>query len=174
MFEIFVPDMYQKSIYTIDYNKLKTSGIKCIIFDLDNTISPTTLSKPTKKLKVFFTKLKHMGFKCIILSNSGKKRVEPFKNELAVDAGASSKKPRKDKYLKIMENYKFSPSEIAAVGDQLLTDIYGANKLGLTSVLVNQMGAKDFFNSTFNRMMEKIIFRFLKSKDLFCRGRYYD
>ena len=46
-----------------------------------------------------------------------------------------------------MENYKFVPDEIAAVGDQLLTDVYGANRLGITSILVNQMGAKDFFNS---------------------------
>ena len=174
MFDKFVPDIYQKSIYTIDYNKLKCAGIKCIIFDLDNTLSPTTLSKPTKRLKAFITKLKQMGFKCIILSNSGKRRVEPFKNELAIDAAPSAKKPSKKKYMKIMGNYKFVPDEIAAVGDQLLTDIYGANRLGFTSILVNQMGAKDFFNSTFNRMMEKIIFRFLKSKDLFCRGRYYD
>lgn len=174
MFDKFVPDIYQKSIYTIDYNKLKTSGIRCLIFDLDNTISPTTLSKPTIRLKNHFTKLKQMGFKCIILSNSGKKRVEPFKNELAVDAGAYSKKPKDRKYLKIMDNYKFIPNEIAMIGDQLLTDVYAANKLGLTSVLVNQMGAKDFFNSIFNRTMEKIIFKFLKAKDLFCKGRYYD
>ncbi len=174
MFDKFVPDIYQKSIYKIDYEKLKTSGIKCIIFDLDNTISPTTLDKPTKMLKNHFVKIKQMGFKCIILSNSGKKRVEPFKNGLAVDAGAGAKKPKDKKYLKIMDNYKFNQNEIAAVGDQLLTDIYAANKLGLTSILVNQMGAKDFFNSFFNRMVERIIFKFLSKKDLFCKGRYYD
>lgn len=174
MFHIYIPDIYQKSIYTINYNKLKSSGIKCLIFDLDNTISPITLNKPTKRLKDLFTKLKNMGFKCIILSNSGKKRVEPFKNELAIDAGASSKKPNNKKYIKIMNSYNFTPNEIACIGDQLLTDIYAANKMGFTSILVNQMGAKDLAVSILNRTMEKIIFKTFSRKDLFIRGRYYD
>lgn len=174
MFHKYIPDIYQKSVYTINYSKLKSSGIKCLVFDLDNTISPITLSKPTKRLKDLFTKLKSMGFKCIILSNSGKKRVEPFKNELSVDAGASAKKPNNKKFIKIMNSYNFIPNEIACIGDQLLTDIYGANKMGFTSILVNQMGKKDFVVSIFNRTIEKIIFnRFLK-KDLFVRGSYYD
>ena len=174
MFDKFVPDIYQKSIYTINYNKLKTSGIKCIIFDLDNTISPVTMSNSTKRLKNLFFKLKTMGFKCIILSNSGKKRVEPFKNELALDSGYSSRKPNNKKYIKIMNSYNFVPNEIAAVGDQLLTDVYGANKMGFTSILVNPLGAKDFIVSIFNRAIEKIIFTIFTRKDVFVRGRYYE
>ncbi len=174
MFNKYIPDIYQKSIYTINYNKLKTSGIKCLIFDLDNTISPISLCKPTKRLKDLFIKLKSMGFKCIILSNSGKKRVEPFKDELAVDTGINARKPSNKKYIKIMNSYNFVPNQIACIGDQLLTDVYGANKMGFTSILVNQMGAKDFFVSIINRIIEKIIFNTFSKKDLFLRGRYYD
>ena len=150
MFNKFLPDIYQKSVYKINYNKLRTLGIKCIIFDLDNTLSPISLDKPTKRLKDLFSQLKSMGFKCIILSNSGKKRVEAFKNSLAVDSGFSSRKPTNRKYIKVMNSYAYVPDEIAAVGDQLLTDIYGANRMGFTSILVNQMGQKDFFLSLFN------------------------
>ena len=69
MFDKFVPDIYQKSIYTIDYEKLKKSKIKCLIFDLENTIAPNNLKKPNKKLKDLFEELKDMGFKIIIVSN---------------------------------------------------------------------------------------------------------
>ena len=51
--KIFIPDIYQKSIFTINYDKLKKKGIKCLLFDLDNTISPAkevVLCKKTKKL----------------------------------------------------------------------------------------------------------------------------
>lgn len=174
MIHKYIPDIYQKSIFTIDYLKLKNSGIKCLIFDLDNTISPISLNKPTKRLKDLFIKLKSLGFKCIILSNSNKKRVEPFKNGLAVDAGFSAQKPRIKKYVKIMNSYSFIPNEIACIGDQLLTDVYGANKMGFTSILVNQMGGKDLIVSTFNRGIEKILFTAFSKKDLFVRGRYYD
>lgn len=174
MFSKFLPDIYQKSIYKINYDKLKSSGIKCLAFDLDNTISPITLSKPTKRLKSLFTRLKNMGFKCVILSNSNKKRVEPFKSGLAVDSGYSSRKPSNKKYIKLMNNYNYAPDEIAMIGDQLLTDVYGANKMGFTSILVNPMGQKDFVVSIFNRFIEKIIFRTFRKRDLFTRGKYYD
>ena len=174
MFSKFLPDIYQKSVYKINYDKLKNAGIKCIIFDLDNTITPVSLNKPTKRLIDLFNKLKNMGFKCIILSNSGKKRVEPFKNALAVDSGFSSRKPTNRKYIQVMNKYNYVPDEIAAVGDQLLTDVFGANRMGFTSILVNQMGQKDFVVSLFNRFIEKIIFRTFRKRDLFTRGKYYD
>ncbi len=174
MFDIFVPDIYQKSVYTINYKKLKKCGIKCLLIDLDNTITPASLNKPDKRIKTLFYELKTMGFKIIIISNSPKGRVEIFKNELQVDASAFAFKPRKDKYNKIMEIYKLKPDEIAAIGDQLVTDVYGANRLGITSVLINPMSEKDFFTTFFNRVLEKVIFSFLTKKELFTRGRYYE
>ena len=52
--EKYIPDIYQKSIYTIDYDKLLNRGIKYLLFDLDNTIVPVTLRKPNKKIKELF------------------------------------------------------------------------------------------------------------------------
>ena len=46
----FIPDMYQKSIYHIDYNKLQDDGIKCILFDLDNTCVPFKDTAHNKRL----------------------------------------------------------------------------------------------------------------------------
>ena len=71
----FYPDIYQKSIYTINYNKLKENGIKCILFDLDNTCVPYIDKTPTKKLAKLFDTLKEQNFKVIIFSNSPKSRL---------------------------------------------------------------------------------------------------
>ena len=106
MFDKFVPDIYEKSIYTIDYKKLKKRGIKCLIFDLDNTIAPTNLKKPNKKLKDLFEKLDNMEFKIILFSNSPRTRLEPFKKELNIDCCAKAGKPRKNKFLKISNKLK--------------------------------------------------------------------
>ena len=69
----FFPDIYQKSIYTINYDKLKENGIKCLLFDLDNTCVPYVEKTPTRKLVDLFDKLTNMGLKVIIFSNSPKK-----------------------------------------------------------------------------------------------------
>ncbi len=174
MIEKFMPDIYQKSIYYINYDKLYKKGIRLLLFDLDNTITPSHINKPTKRLKKLFDELKDKGFKIIIMSNSTKHRIEPFKNELMVDACAFSLKPRKDKYVYIMDKFKYKHTEIASIGDQLITDIYGANRLDITSILVNPLSEKDYTVTLFNRLLERIIFNKLEKKDVFIRGKYFE
>ena len=174
MLEKFVPDVYQKSIYDIDYKKLKKIGIKCLIFDLDNTIAPVTISKPTKKVRDLFEELKEMGFKVLIVSNSHKKRVAPFKDLLCVDSAYLALKPLKRKYNKILKMYNFKEDEIATIGDQLLTDIWGSNRMNFFTILVNPTSKTDFSLTKLNRFIENTIYEKLKSKDLLKKGRYYE
>ena len=174
MVEKFMPDVYQKSIYYINYDKLYKKGIRVLLFDMDNTITPPHVNKPTKRLKKLFDELKDKGFKIIIFSNSPKHRIEAFKNYLMVDACAFSLKPKKDKYIRIMEKLKCKHTEVAAIGDQLITDIYGANKLDITSVLVNPLSEHDHTVTLLNRLLEKYIFNYLAKKDVFIRGKYFE
>jgi hypothetical protein len=161
-------------VYTINYEDLKNAGIKVILFDLDNTIAPISSITPSDKIKVLFEDIKKMGIKPIIMSNSKKKRVEPFKEELFVDAACFSCKPLRGKYKKIMKLYGVKPSEMAAVGDQMLTDILGANKLGITSILVNPISANDFRFTKFNRLIENKIIKHFSKRGVFDRGKYYE
>jgi HAD superfamily phosphatase (TIGR01668 family) len=174
MLSIFVPDIYQKSIYDLNYKKLKRNGIKCLVFDLDNTLASVDTKVPKKKLKDLIEDLKEMGFKVLIVSNATKKRVEPFKDILCVDSSYLSMKPSKRKYQRILSLYKLKPSQIACVGDQLLTDVWGANRMEMTSILINPIGTLDFVATKLNRFLEGVIFRHLEKKDLLKRGNYYD
>ena len=174
MIEIFRPDVYSKSIFDVNYKKLKEKGIKCILLDLDNTIAPVNIEKPDNKMKKFLNELKEKGFHLIIMSNSQKKRVEPFKNELELDSAAFSMKPRKSKYMKILKTFGYKPEEVAAIGDQLLTDVLGANRMQITSILVNPMSKKDGISTNLNRIIERMIIKRLEKKELFERGKYYD
>ena len=174
MIERYMPDIYQKSIYYINYDKLYKKGVRCLLFDLDNTLIPPHVNKPTKRLKKLFDELKDKGFKIIIMSNSPKHRIEPFKSQLNVDACAFALKPRRDKYEKIMEKFKYKPTEVAAIGDQLITDVLGANKLDITSVLVNPLTEHDYTITIFSRIIEKFLYTRLAKKDLFLKGKYYE
>ena len=171
--DIFIPDIYQKSIYDINYKKLKNSGIKCILFDLDNTIAPYTSKEPSKQVKDLFAKLQG-DFKVIIMSNSGKNRLRPFKQILNVDVAYSSRKPFKQKYKKILEIYNFKPEEVAAVGDQLMTDVFGANRMGLTSIFINSIGPVEPITTKFNRIWERKLIKKFNKKGFLIKGEYYD
>ena len=92
---IFYPDIYAKNIFEIDYEKLKDKGIKCLVFDLDNTLVPVKSSVADEKVKSLFTTLKRKKFTIILMSNSLKKRVEVFKKDLKIPCFSFSMKPLK-------------------------------------------------------------------------------
>ena len=172
--EKFYPDVYQKSIYTINYEKLKENGIKCLLFDLDNTCVPYVDKLPSKKLKNLFEDLQDLGFKIIIFSNSNKKRLEPFKKELSVDCCPNAKKPWKKSFLKVLNKFNFELSQVAIIGDQFYTDIWGGSRVGITTVLVNPVSNTDMFFTRFARKMENRLLRKMAKENIFKKGRYYD
>jgi len=171
--DIFVPDMYQKSIYTINYKKLKKNGIKCLLFDLNNTLASYESDYPDDKLRELIFELEK-DFKVIILSNSSKNRVRPFKEKLNIDSSFSSKKPFKKKYKKIMNLYNFKDTEIATIGDELLTDIWGGNRMNFTTILVNGISEDEPFHTRIIRNIEKHIIKRLNKKGILFKGEYYE
>ena len=171
----FIPDMYQKSIYHIDYENLLDSGIKCLLFDLDNTCVPFKDREPNKRLIQLFEELEGLGFKIIIFSNASKRRIAPFKKVLNVDCLAHARKPRKRSFLKVLKLFNYKLSEVAIIGDQLYKDILGGNSVGITTILVNPMSKDDmFFTKLIFRRLEKIKYRKLARKGLLVRGKYYE
>ena len=81
--DIFVPDIYAQSIYTINYKKLKKRGIKCLLFDLNNTLASYGTDYPDDKLREKMFELEK-DFRIIIVSNSNKNRLRPFKEKLKI------------------------------------------------------------------------------------------
>lgn len=174
MIEKYIPDMYMKSIFDIDYKKLKNMGIKCLLIDLDNTIVPYYIKTPSRKIKDIIEKIKEYGFKVIIFSNSPKSRLIPFKDKLEVDCAYSCKKPFPIKFKKVLKIYKYNESQVAIIGDQLIADIFGGNNVGIFTILVDVLQKKDFPFTKINRFFEKIIYKRLSNKKMFTKGQYYD
>ena len=167
----FIPDMYYKSIFDINYKKLKKMKIKCIAFDLDNTLASYKEDVPSDEIKELLSIISD-DFKVIIFSNASKKRLTPFKEILNLDTSYLSRKPFLKKYKKVMRIYKLKSEEIAFVGDQLITDNFGANRN--ESVLVNPIGAFEPFGTKINRFFEKFIYKKLGKTGVLKKGVYYE
>ena len=162
----FIPDIYQKSIYHIDYEKLLDDGIKCILFDLDNTCIPYKDKEPNKKLIELFDMLKDMDFKLIIFSNATKRRILPFKKALNVDCLARAGKPWKRSFLKILKLFNYNLSDVVIIVEQLYKDILGVNKVGIKTILVNPMSLDDMFLTKYLiRPLERRKYKLLEKKE---------
>ena len=171
--EIYVPDIYQKNIYEIDYENLLSRGIKCLIFDLDNTLVTILETMPREETKELFKKIKKMGFKIYIASNSIRARVKPFHEELKVDFIYSVKKPNPEKISALINSTKFGLDQIAMIGDSMMDDVVCGNTIGVTTILLDQISKREYPLARIRRMKEKKIQKKLRDKNLFTKGRYY-
>ncbi|MBR5381938.1 MAG: YqeG family HAD IIIA-type phosphatase [Oscillospiraceae bacterium] len=116
---------------------LRERGLRLLLLDLDNTIAPYKTPEPDGEAVRWAETLKAGGVALFILSNSKHPdRVERFAGRLGVDWVYKAKKPSPRGVLAAARQMGFSPEETALVGDQTFTDVWGANRAGVTSILV--------------------------------------
>lgn len=169
----FYPNMYQKGIHYINYKKLKKLGIKCLVFDLDNTIALIDQHMITDETKKLLTSLKK-DFQVVIISNNVTKRVKSYADYLKCDFVANALKPLSKGYRKVRKKYGYKKEEMCMIGDQLVTDIYGGNKYGMYTILVDPLGKKDLKITSFNRFLENKILKSYEKKQIMKKGEYYE
>lgn len=169
----FYPNMYQKNIHNIPYKKLKRLGIKCLIFDLDNTIALIDQELITEDTKSLLTSLKN-DFQVVIISNNVTKRVKSYADYLECDYVANATKPLPKGYLRISKKYGFQKKEMCMIGDQLVTDIYGGNCFSMFTILVDPLGKRDLKITSLNRFLEKKILKRYEQKGIMKKGEYYE
>jgi uncharacterized protein len=127
--------MYIDSAYDIDYKGLYDKGYRGIIFDVDNTLVEHG-APVTERAKKLFGDLKAMGYNTCIISNNKEYRVKPLADEVGSLYVSKAGKPSPKNYVKAMEYMNTDKSDTYFVGDQLFTDVWGANRAGIKSVLV--------------------------------------
>jgi HAD superfamily phosphatase (TIGR01668 family) len=169
--KLLKPNIYQKDIFSINYDKLLKQNIKNLLFDIDNTISSTKDKVPSKEVKELFNNLKEKGFKVFIITNALKKRATKFQESLNVKTYHFSMKPSPRNYNKLIKENNLKHNECAAIGDQIYTDIKGANNLGILSILVDPISNKEFITTKINRIKEN---KLINKTKIIKKGEYYE
>ncbi len=169
----YVPKMYKKTIQDIEYDKLKKENIKCLMFDLDNTLLKVHKEIPKKETKDLIKKLKK-EFKVFIISNNcSSNRLKKTSEFLGVEFVKFAMKPLSRGFKKIKNKYNFTKSEMCIIGDQIMTDVLGGNRYGIYTVLVDPLSDKELKVTGINRFLEKRKLKELGKLNLLKRGEYY-
>ena len=150
----FKPDIFCDDVYTLDIECLKKIGIKAIIFDIDNTLVTYDDLKAPEHTKKWFEMLHQNNILTCLVSNNNKERVENFAKSLNEPYFYAALKPKKKYIIKACDVIGVSPNEAALVGDQLFTDIYGGNRLGMY-IMVKAISDKENWFVHFKRSLEK-------------------
>lgn len=166
MFRKFYPYEYVESVFSIDYNQLYKNGYRGLIFDIDNTLVHHG-DDSTKEIDDLFKTIQNIGFKTLLLSNNNEERIQRFLKNIDSLYICDAEKPKVDNYLKAVEMLGIKKEQIIHIGDQVFTDILGANRSGIASILVKFIRTKDEIKIGKRRQLEKIILKFYKKNKKF-------
>lgn len=131
-----LPKLVTPKITDLTVDFLQQKGIRLLMLDFDNTIVPYTTSKPTDSVEAWLKEISVSPVAVCVVSNSHKDRVKIFCEQYGIDCITHAKKPFSKGIRECLDKYGIAPSECALAGDQIYTDVLGANCAGIYSVRV--------------------------------------
>lgn len=157
---VFRPHEYYTSICEINLDRLKSEGREALIIDLDETLIPKDLEKFPPEILLWIRSAKEKGFKICITSNSFRKnRVKRLAQILSLPFLALALKPLPKAFKTALSTLGSSKENTVMIGDQLFTDILGANLYGIKSIFVKPLTPEKFILRKWMRNLEELFFK---------------
>lgn len=153
----YVPFAVAKSIYEIEVDFYKLQGVKILLMDLDNTLDSYKLYHPTDKAKELIKKIQEAGILPIIVSNNRGKRVRTYANDLNLEYINSAAKPFGRRINNFIQKHGWNKDDIMFIGDQMITDVAAAKRVGLRVILTDKIVKEDQWTTHINRIFGRRI-----------------
>ncbi|OQC10165.1 MAG: Mitochondrial PGP phosphatase [Tenericutes bacterium ADurb.Bin087] len=160
----FTPTYYAKNIYEVSIDFFKEQGIKTLLVDLDNTLASYRELEPSAKTINFVRDLEKAGIKVLLASNNSGKRVKRYGELLGVPYIAGARKPFAFKLRKFLQHHGADLATTLMVGDQILTDVFCGNTLGVKIMLTDKLVAEDQWTTRINRLIDRPLRNKLRRK----------
>jgi HAD superfamily phosphatase (TIGR01668 family) len=144
-----------ESVWDIEASFFIENGIKGVLLDIDNTLSTHNAKTPFPPVKGWIEAMKGAGLTLLLVSNNHPPRIAPFAGKIGLPFVSDAKKPLSVGYKKALIQLKMKKSEVCAVGDQIFTDIIGANLFGIKSVFVFPKEPEKSLPFRFKRAIER-------------------
>ncbi len=167
---ILSPTVAMQKVTDITPELLRRMNIDAVLLDVDNTLAPPTEKKPYEGVVEWIEEMRKEGFAIVICSNNFNSRIKPFSDSVGLDCVAMSLKPFPFGFNRAKKKLKEKPKNVVVIGDQIYTDILGANLAGMKSILLVPQSEEHGLSIKIRRSMEKNVRKKLK---ILKRGENY-
>ncbi|MBO1306513.1 YqeG family HAD IIIA-type phosphatase [Enterococcus sp. 669A] len=164
MLDKYKPTWMVDAIYQITPEQLKKQGVKAVLTDLDNTLIAWDNPDGTKELLDWLKVMDEANIPVVVVSNNKASRVARAVQQFRLDFVSRAMKPFSAGIKSAQRKLGLTSDEIIMIGDQIMTDIRGANAAGIRSVLVRPIVDTDGASTQINRFFERKIMRYLLKK----------
>ena len=149
------PDVMVEAVHEVTLELLEECNVRAVMVDLDDTLVASGASLLDPRFRAWVASLKEAGIPLLILSNGRRVRVKRWSAELGVTGLSLVGKPFA--FRRGLRLLGRQPSETAMVGDQLFTDVLGANLVGMVSILVTPLSTGGLPHTRVVRRLEKVL-----------------
>lgn len=154
----FCPAHAVATLPEISLDDLKAENLSLILLDVDHTLVKWKQEEFSPEVLAWVAKAKEMGFQLCILSNTRHpERLARLAAVLDIETFRGRFKPSTHMYEMALEKYGKKPEEAVMIGDQIMTDILGANRSGIDAIWVQKMEGPEFVGTKFNRVVELLV-----------------
>lgn len=160
----FCPRVRARRVTDLHPEFLAERGIRAVILDLDNTLVPWHGHEAAPEVLAWLADLRGAGFQLCIVSNTNRpRRLREVAEALGVACVPAGGKPRRRGFRLAMEVMGSGSTDTAVVGDQVMTDVWGGNRCGLLTVLVEPLSPVEFIGTRLvSRNVERLLLRRLE------------
>lgn len=162
----FLPSHFVNRYEDITPEFLKAHNIKAVMTDLDNTLVAFDEADADDNVLKWIKTLEDSNIKLLILSNGNDNRVAGFAEPHGIKYISAAKKPMLGNFHRALKMLGTKKANTVMVGDQLMTDILGANRVNINSILVVPVKEKDGWATYLNRRVERVIMKYFKRKNM--------
>ena len=132
---LFFPTLYRRRITDVTVEDLHRLGAACVLLDVDNTLTTHDAPELDAAVAAWLDEMrKH--FVLVIVSNNNTERVAPFAAKIGLPFHAVARKPLPGGFWEAGAENRAAAEECVVIGDQIFTDILGANLAGIKSILL--------------------------------------
>lgn len=163
---LFYPTLYRRRITDVTAEDLHRLGVRGVLLDVDNTLTTHDAPDLTEDVKNWLAAMGEQGFALVVVSNNSPERVAPFAAKLGLPYAANARKPLPVGYRAASAEINVPLKECVAIGDQIFTDVMGANLAGIPSVLLEPIQPEvDQKFIAFKRKIERPMLNTHKQKE---------
>lgn len=134
---------------------LKEKGIRFVVLDLDNTLSPYGNFSINGNIRSWIVAAKRLGLDVIVLSNTWYLRALVSRYIARVPVYYMAMKPFPFALWKVLIRYGYAPENTIIIGDQVFTDVLMARLAGTNFVLVKPLSRRDGPHTRLFRLLER-------------------
>jgi HAD superfamily phosphatase (TIGR01668 family) len=154
----FCPAHAVATLPEISLDDLAAESKTLILLDVDHTLVKWKQEEFSPEVLAWVGRAKEMKFQLCILSNTRHpERLARLAAVLDIETFRGKFKPSTQMYEMALAKYGKKPEDAVMIGDQIMTDILGANRSGIDAIWVQKMEGPEFIGTKFNRAVELLV-----------------